>query len=73
VTKQPASFHEPPVPHAVMLACDVIHADKTVYADGLDLGSVGRTAIPVGPSCRLCPRLDCLHRAEEPIVGRSSP
>ncbi|MEQ8816158.1 MAG: short-chain fatty acyl-CoA regulator family protein [Thalassobaculum sp.] len=71
VTKQPASFHEPPVPHAVMLACDVMHADKTVYADGLDLGSAGRTAIPVGPSCRLCPRLDCLHRAEEPIVGRS--
>lgn len=72
VTKQPASFHEPPVPHAVMLACDVMHADKTVYADGLDLGSATRTAVPVGPSCRLCPRLDCLHRAEEPIVGRSS-
>ena len=71
VTKQPASFHEPPVPHAVMLACDVMHADKTVYADGLDLGSAGRTAVPVGPSCRLCPRLDCLHRAEEPIVGRN--
>jgi len=70
VTKQPASFHEPPVPHAVMLACDVMHADKTVYADGLDLGSAGRTAVPVGPSCRLCLRLDCLHRAEEPIVGR---
>lgn len=70
VTKQPATFHEPPVPHAVMLACDVIHADKTVYADGLDLGSAGPTAIPVGPSCRLCPRTDCLHRAEEPIVGR---
>lgn len=66
VTKQPASFHEPLVPHSVMLACEVIHADKTVYADGLDLGG---TAVPVGASCRLCPRLDCLHRAEEPIVG----
>ncbi|GHD52735.1 DNA-binding protein [Thalassobaculum fulvum] len=73
VTKQPASFHEPPVPHSVMLACDVMHADKTVYADGLDLGSAGRTAVPVGPSCRLCLRLDCLHRAEEPIVGREQP
>lgn len=69
VAKQPATFHEPPVPHAVMLACDIIHADKTVYADGLDLARTGLTAIPVGPSCRLCPRVDCLHRAEEPIVG----
>lgn len=66
VTNQPASFHEPPVPHSVMLACEVIHADKTVYADGLDLGGA---AVPVGASCRLCPRVDCLHRAEEPIVG----
>ncbi|HEY9568925.1 MAG TPA: short-chain fatty acyl-CoA regulator family protein [Thalassobaculum sp.] len=67
MTKQPASFHEPPVPHSVMLACEVIHADKTVYADGLDLA--GTAAVPVGASCRLCPRIDCLHRAEEPIVS----
>lgn len=70
VTKQPATFHEPSVPHAVMLACDAIHADRTVYADGLDLGgSAASAAVPVGPSCRLCPRLDCLHRAEEPIIA----
>lgn len=72
VIKQPATFHEPSVPHAVMLACDVIHADKTVYADGLDLHGTGPAVVPVGPSCRLCPRLDCLHRAEEPIVGLRS-
>jgi len=68
VVKQPAPFHEPSVPHAVMLACDVIHADKTVYADGLDLAESGPTTVPVGPGCRLCRRVDCLHRAEEPIV-----
>jgi predicted transcriptional regulator len=38
-----------------------------VYADGLDL-SAHEMAARVGPSCRLCPRLDCLHREEEPIV-----
>lgn len=70
VVKQPATFHEPSVPYAVMLACDVIHADQTVYADGLDLNGPSPAIVPVGPSCRLCPRLDCLHRAEEPIVGR---
>ena len=72
VSKQPATFHEPLVPHAVMLACDVIHADKTVYADGLDLGGATGAAVPVGPSCRLCARLDCLHRAEEAITGRTA-
>jgi predicted transcriptional regulator/transcriptional regulator with XRE-family HTH domain len=67
VTKQPATFHEPPVLHSVMLACESVHADQTVYADGLDL-SAHEMAARVGPSCRLCPRLDCLHREEEPIV-----
>lgn len=72
VTKQPATFHEPPVLHSVMLACEAMHADETVYADGLDL-SAREMAARVGPSCRLCPRLDCLHREEEPIVRSEVP
>lgn len=71
VTKQPATFHEPPVLHSVMLACEAVHADQTVYADGLDLRA-REMAARVGPSCRLCPRLDCLHREEEPILLRAS-
>ncbi len=34
VTKIPARFHEQPFVCAIMLACDAIHADRTVYADG---------------------------------------
>lgn len=68
VTKQPATFQEQPFLHAVMLACEEIHADRTVYADGLDLAAA-QTATPVGPACRLCPREACLHRAEPPIVA----
>lgn len=68
VTKQPATFREQPFLHAVMLACEEIHADRTVYADGLDLAAP-QTATPVGPACRLCPRAACLHRAEPPIVA----
>ncbi len=68
VTKQPATFQEQPFLHAVMLACEEIHADRTVYADGLDLAA-RETATPVGPACRLCPRSACLHRAEAPIVA----
>jgi predicted transcriptional regulator/transcriptional regulator with XRE-family HTH domain len=68
VTKQPASFHEAPFLQSVMLICDVRHADRTVYADGLDLSST-QAATPVGPGCRLCPRSDCRFRNEDQIVG----
>jgi len=63
VNKEPASFHEPDFLHSVMLMCDALHADKTVYADGLDM-QASEFAKPVGPSCRLCPRSDCTHRQE---------
>lgn len=67
VTKPPASFHETPFRHAVMVMCEVRHADRTIYADGLDLASKP-VAVPVGPSCRMCPRPDCRLRNEEQIV-----
>jgi hypothetical protein len=67
VTKQPASFHEAPFLQSVMLICDVLHADRTVYADGLDLSST-QAATPVGPSCRMCPRSECRFRNEDQIV-----
>lgn len=66
-TKPPASFHEAPFLQAVMVICDVRHADRTVYAEGLDL-TFRPVATPVGPSCRICPRPDCRFRNEEQIV-----
>ena len=50
---------------SVMLACDVLHADRTIYGSGLDLSDPS-SDIPVGPSCRLCTRRDCASRQEEP-------
>lgn len=52
---------------SIMLACDALHADQTVYGDGLDLSSAA-PAVPVGPTCRLCVRRDCAYREEDPIV-----
>lgn len=52
---------------SIMLACDALHADRTVYGGGLDLSSAA-PAVPVGPSCRLCVRRDCLYREEDPII-----
>lgn len=52
---------------SVMLSCDALHADQLVYADGLDLSSAA-PAVPVGQTCRLCPRADCDWRQEAPIA-----
>lgn len=68
VSQDPARFHEEPFSRSVMLICDAIHADRTVYADGLDVSSRALT-VPVGPGCRLCARTDCLHRAEDAILA----
>jgi predicted transcriptional regulator/DNA-binding XRE family transcriptional regulator len=67
-----ARFGDHSVPTSVMLACDVLHADSTVYGDGLDLGTT-MADVPVGPSCRLCTRLDCASRQEEAIAPGGQP
>ncbi len=56
---------------SIMLACDVLHADRVIYADALDLAhKVG--ADPVGSSCRLCPRADCAHRSDDAIIAAAA-
>ena len=52
---------------SIMLACDALYADRTVYADGLDLSSAA-PATPVGPNCRVCVRRECLYREEDAII-----
>jgi predicted transcriptional regulator len=52
---------------AIGLGCDVKHATRIAYADGLDL--VNTPATPVGPACAICPRLQCPYRATPP-AGR---
>jgi XRE family transcriptional regulator, fatty acid utilization regulator len=49
---------------AIGLGCDVKHAHRIAYADGLDL--VNTPATPVGPACAICPRLQCPYRATAP-------
>jgi len=69
VQRRMAAFREPPVMSSIMLACDVLHADRTVYAQGLDLNRP-EADTPVGPSCRLCTRADCPSRQEEALAPR---
>ncbi|MGO2426076.1 acetate metabolism transcriptional regulator RamB [Corynebacterium flavescens] len=51
---------------AVGLGCEARHADRTVYAAGLDLEDLS-TATPIGAGCRTCPRVNCAQRAFPPI------
>jgi len=67
VQRRAAAFHEPPVMASVMLACNVLHADRTVYAQGLNLADT-EADVEVGPTCRLCTRSNCASRQEEPLA-----
>jgi len=53
--------------HAVMIGTGIANAARFVYADGLDLDH----AVPVGITCRQCPRDDCAQRAFDrlPVPG----
>lgn len=52
---------------AIGLGCDVRHASRIAYADGLDFANTPAT--PVGPACAICPRMQCAYRATPP-AGR---
>jgi predicted transcriptional regulator/DNA-binding XRE family transcriptional regulator len=66
VRKEGGGYKGPRPQYAISLGCDVSHAAKMVYADGLDLKSRD-AVVPVGPSCRLCARMDCEQRAHPPL------
>ena len=51
---------------AIGLGCEARHADRTVYAAGLDLSDMSH-ATPIGIGCRMCPRENCAQRAFPPI------
>lgn len=61
--------HAPQTVLAVGLGCDVRHARQLVYADGVDLDNP-KAVVPVGPTCRLCERMDCEQRAFPAIQHR---
>ena len=65
--KQGGGFKAPRTQYAIALGCEVSYASELVYADGLDLSSQD-AIVPVGPSCRLCERLDCEQRAFPPLL-----
>ncbi len=71
-SRRPANFADRAIHTSIMLACDALQADRTVYGAGLALGDPSLD-VPVGPSCRLCPRRDCAERQEEALAAGGRP
>ncbi|MEU6172272.1 short-chain fatty acyl-CoA regulator family protein [Streptantibioticus parmotrematis] len=66
VTRHRGGWGEPGKTFAIGLGCEVRHASRLVYSDGLDLDNVS-AATPIGMGCRICERLDCPQRAVPPL------
>ncbi len=63
-----AAWGQPGKMFAIGLGCELRHAERTVYSDGLDLEDAS-AATPIGTGCRLCPRENCPQRAFPAIHG----
>ncbi|MFD7509554.1 short-chain fatty acyl-CoA regulator family protein [Streptomyces sp. NPDC059853] len=69
VTRHQGGWGEPRKTFAIGLGCELRHAGRLVYSDGLDLSQTA-AATPVGMGCRICERLDCPQRAVPPLGRR---
>ncbi|MFE3581146.1 short-chain fatty acyl-CoA regulator family protein [Streptomyces vinaceus] len=66
LTRRRGGWGQPGKTFAIGLGCEIRHASRLVYSDGLDLDNAA-AATPIGMGCRLCERLDCPQRAVPPL------
>ncbi|MGV6873365.1 short-chain fatty acyl-CoA regulator family protein [Pseudochelatococcus sp. B33] len=69
VSRDHGGYRAPSKTFAVALGCDLRHAGRLVYSDGLDLRNPA-AATPIGVGCKVCERPACPQRAFPPI-GRA--
>lgn len=71
VERRASRFGQPGKTFAIGLGCELRHAHRLVYSQGLDLsGDPNLRATPIGAGCRVCERDNCPQRAF-PALGRS--
>lgn len=70
LVKASGSFLKPNRRYAVALGCEAIYASQFVYAARVGTGETA-TATPIGVSCRICPRTNCIQRAFPPADRRT--
>jgi XRE family transcriptional regulator, fatty acid utilization regulator len=68
VERRAARYGQPGKTFAIGLGCELRHAHRLVYSEGLDLS--GDIATPIGAGCRVCERDKCPQRAF-PALGRA--
>jgi XRE family transcriptional regulator, fatty acid utilization regulator len=68
VERRASRYGQPGKTFAIGLGCELRHAHRLVYSEGLDL--TGDNAIPIGAGCRVCERDNCPQRAF-PAFGRT--
>ena len=64
IIKRSGDYMQPNRHYAIGIGCEIAHADKVVYSEGLRLDGA---AVPVGVSCRICERPNCHQRAFPPL------
>jgi predicted transcriptional regulator/transcriptional regulator with XRE-family HTH domain len=67
VERRASRYGQPDKTFAIGLGCELRHAHRLVYSEGLDLA--GGPASPIGAGCRVCERDNCPQRAF-PALGR---
>ncbi|MBV5245100.1 MULTISPECIES: acetate metabolism transcriptional regulator RamB [Mycolicibacterium] len=71
VERRAARYGQPGKTFAIGLGCELRHAQRLVYSEGLDLsGDPSVRATPIGAGCRVCERDNCPQRAF-PALGRA--
>lgn len=66
VDKPSGGFKDPNRRYALALGCEVKYIDQFVYGAQLDPSAQG-VFEPIGVSCRICERADCVQRAAPPL------
>lgn len=69
VERRAARYGAPGQTFAIGMGCELRHAGRVVYADGLELGPQAQVT-PIGTGCRVCERLECPQRAFPPLGAR---
>ncbi|MCH5644002.1 acetate metabolism transcriptional regulator RamB [Gordonia sp. ABSL49_1] len=62
VERRAARYGQSGKTFAIGLGCELRHAGRVVYSDGLEIGPQARVT-PIGAGCRVCERLKCPQRA----------
>lgn len=66
IVKRSGTYVVPNRHYAIGIGCELVHADKLVYSQGLSF----EKPVPIGVSCRICERTDCHQRAFPPLDRR---